>query len=125
MRSNVVAPCTLCPPLHAGTASVSDWVLDLVATGFNKPQHLFGNTLRTIEDVDRLATAFLSRRTKVQLLLSLQYYCLVSEPGVKCGGVKCGSSSTSAQCVWWWYAVVDAAHCFIRSTVITVVSQFL
>jgi hypothetical protein len=41
---------------------MSDWVLDLVATGFTKPQHLFGKTLRTQEDVDRLAAAFMTAK---------------------------------------------------------------
>ena len=42
----------------AGAGSEADWVLDLVATGFSKPAHLFGHTLRTKADVDAVADAF-------------------------------------------------------------------
>lgn len=47
---------------------MSDWVLDLVATGFSKPQHLFGHTLRTHKDVEQLAVAFINSYDKVGLV---------------------------------------------------------
>jgi hypothetical protein len=40
-------------------------VLDLVATGFDKPAHLFGDTLRTKADVAAVADKFSTRHTKV------------------------------------------------------------
>jgi len=45
--------------------SESDWVLDLVATGFDKPDHLFGNTLRSAADVGAAADAFKEHYVKV------------------------------------------------------------
>jgi hypothetical protein len=37
----------------------SDWLLDLVATGFDKPQRLYGNALmQQQEDVEQAAEAF-------------------------------------------------------------------
>jgi hypothetical protein len=41
-------------------------VLDLVATGFNKPDHLFGHTMRCKEDVDAAADAFKEKYTRVR-----------------------------------------------------------
>lgn len=58
----------MCNASHAGSESVSDWVLDLVATGFSKPQHLFGHTLRTRKDVEQLAVAFKCSYNKVWLV---------------------------------------------------------
>lgn len=49
----------------ATAGSVPDWVLDLVATGFDKPEHLFGNTLRTAADVRAAAKAFKAHYEKV------------------------------------------------------------
>ncbi|WIA12631.1 hypothetical protein OEZ85_006286 [Tetradesmus obliquus] len=45
------------PRLHG---SESDWLLDLVATGFDKPQQLFGNALMAREDIPAAADAFLA-----------------------------------------------------------------
>lgn len=45
--------------------SESDWVLDLVATGFDKPDHLFGNTLRSAADVGAAADTFKEHYVKV------------------------------------------------------------
>lgn len=45
--------------------SESDWVLDLVATGFEKDIQLFGHTMRTTVDVDAAADAFKGVHTKV------------------------------------------------------------
>ena len=39
----------------------SDWALDLVAVGFNKPKEYFGHSIRDEEDLDRIAAAFLER----------------------------------------------------------------
>lgn len=49
---------------HAGSAS--DWVLDLVATGFTKPEHLLGDTMCTKNDVDAAADAFKAHCIKVR-----------------------------------------------------------
>lgn len=46
--------------------SASDWVLDLVATGFTKPEHLFGDTMRSKSDVDAAADAFKAHCMKVK-----------------------------------------------------------
>uniref|UniRef100_A0A383VMS4 ABC transporter domain-containing protein n=1 Tax=Tetradesmus obliquus TaxID=3088 RepID=A0A383VMS4_TETOB len=45
------------PRLHG---SESDWLLDLVATGFDKPQQLFGNAMMAREDIPAAADAFLA-----------------------------------------------------------------
>lgn len=45
--------------------SESDWVLDLVATGFSKPESLFGLTLQTNADIDAAADAFSASRGQV------------------------------------------------------------
>jgi predicted amidohydrolase YtcJ len=44
----------------------SDWLLDLVATGFDKPQQLFGNKLMDSEDVAAAANAFRANYMKVR-----------------------------------------------------------
>lgn len=59
--------CVYCVPLSVCPAgSEPDWVLDLVATGFNKPDHLFGHSMRSKEDVDAAADAFKEKYTRVR-----------------------------------------------------------
>jgi hypothetical protein len=41
-------------------------VLDLVATGFNKPEGLFGHTMREKDDVIAAADAFKQKYTQVR-----------------------------------------------------------
>jgi len=61
------ANCTVGTPcVYIFAGSESDWVLDLVATGFSKPGHLFGKTLRTNEDVGLAADGFKAHCTKVR-----------------------------------------------------------
>jgi hypothetical protein len=43
----------------------SDWLLDLVATGFDKPRELFGNALMSPEDTSAAAAAFMTTYLKV------------------------------------------------------------
>jgi hypothetical protein len=42
-------------------------VLDLVATGFNKPEHLFGASMRDKDDVDAAADAFRDKYIRVRV----------------------------------------------------------
>jgi hypothetical protein len=56
--SNVLC-CVVC------AGSEPDWVLDLVATGFEKDAQLFGHTMRTTDDVDAAADAFKDVHAKV------------------------------------------------------------
>jgi hypothetical protein len=51
--------------LAFSAGSEPDWVLDLVATGFNKPEHLFGASMRDNEDVDAAADAFREKYVRV------------------------------------------------------------
>ena len=48
--------------------SESDWVLDLVATGFDKPSDMFGHSLRTTEDVKAAANAFREHYIQVHFI---------------------------------------------------------
>lgn len=52
--------------LHGDEA---DWALDLVAVGFDKPQHYYGNTLRSLEDVHAAADAFMAHYVEVWLFI--------------------------------------------------------
>lgn len=49
----------------AVAGSEPDWVLDLVATGFNKPENLFGHTMQSKDDLDAAADAFKDGYTRV------------------------------------------------------------
>lgn len=42
-------------------------MLDLVATGFNKPEHLFGASMRDKDDVDAAADAFRDKYIRVSV----------------------------------------------------------
>jgi hypothetical protein len=46
----------------------SDWLLDLVATGFDKPQQLYGNALMASADIAAAAQAFLKHYLQVRAL---------------------------------------------------------
>lgn len=46
---------------------VSDWVLDLVSTGFNKPSRFYGSTMRSDADVEAAARAFAQRQAEVRV----------------------------------------------------------
>jgi hypothetical protein len=61
MNANV---CCCCWP---AAGSEPDWVLDLVATGFNKPEHLFGASMRDKDDVDAAADAFRDKYIRVRV----------------------------------------------------------
>jgi hypothetical protein len=51
----------------AVAGSEPDWVLDLVATGFNKPENLFGHTMQSKDDLDAAADAFKDGYTRVRM----------------------------------------------------------
>lgn len=59
-----------CFALCDAAGSESDWVLDLVATGFDKPAALFENSMRSTEDIMEAAKAF-----KQHYLTSLAVSC--------------------------------------------------
>ncbi len=65
---NAVMPITFTVTATAG--SEPDWVLDLVATGFNKPENLFGHSMRSKDDLDAAADAFKDCYTRVRLAAS-------------------------------------------------------
>lgn len=62
----LTAGCGNNPWLAAG--SESDWVLDLVATGFSKPEDEFGHTMRSKADIDAAADAFSTQLDNVTVV---------------------------------------------------------
>jgi hypothetical protein len=48
-------------PYDASVAGVaSDWVLDLVAIGFQKPKHFYGHTIRSFDELQDASTQFVA-----------------------------------------------------------------
>ena len=53
------------PPPSFSPRSQSDWVLDLVAIGFDKAVADGGKTMRTLQDVEAASQAFINTHSKV------------------------------------------------------------
>jgi hypothetical protein len=54
----------------------SDWLLDLVATGFERPLHMYGNTFKDSQDIAAAATAFEASSYNVRICIA-QYMPMI------------------------------------------------